>query len=312
MAETQRLDAQLISGSQLLGDAGGGVLGANIPASGPDGASILNAHVTHPADDASEFRLLVTAWPATGSLFVEEDGSFRFIPAGDGSESFSYQVYKDYVQQGGTHTVTLNVGIVSVTRTASLSAVIQTANAAVASMGSVIQAGRTTQGNADAAIVSMLSGTSTVNAAISQALAVSGSLQAVVLATQTAVAGMDAFVQGGSGFSAQMGAAILHAEQAISSIQAAISVPLATTTSIAAAVQQARSAMAGMDAVMVASLFSVSGSIDAVIRTARQNSGSMDAYIFDPSTEVFTARSRERINAMRLVGKSARIGNAYH
>lgn len=111
MAETQRLDAQLISGSQLLGDAGGGVLGANIPASGPDGASILNAHVTHPADDASEFRLLVTAWPATGSLFVEEDGSFRFIPAGDGSESFSYQVYKDYIQQGGTHTVTLNVGV---------------------------------------------------------------------------------------------------------------------------------------------------------------------------------------------------------
>ena len=105
-----RVDSSpLIAGAVVVGDAGHGVLGSEVPAGGQHGASILYNDLSLPADANREVRALVTAWPASGTLFVYEDGSFTFS-APDGAYSFQYQLYVDGVPVGSPATVALQIG----------------------------------------------------------------------------------------------------------------------------------------------------------------------------------------------------------
>lgn len=104
--------APLIANSLVVGDSGHGVEGSNIPITGTDGPSLLAQYVTLPEDGNVEFRALLTTLPATGTLFVYEDGAFDFIPNGSDNESFTYEWFRDGVSQGiDTVDIQTNVGV---------------------------------------------------------------------------------------------------------------------------------------------------------------------------------------------------------
>lgn len=90
-----RIDtSELISGALVIGETGLGVLGSNIPATGEDYPSIFYEDLSLPADAGKEIRGLLLTPPASGTLFVYEDGSFSFA-APDGSYWFTYRLYAD-------------------------------------------------------------------------------------------------------------------------------------------------------------------------------------------------------------------------
>jgi hypothetical protein len=121
-----------ISGALLVGDAGLGVLGSEVPASGENGAGYLYNDLSLPADADKEVCGRITTWPSAGTLYAYEDSSFTFTGAPDGSYSFAYQLYVDGVATGSPTTATLEVGAGA---TASLS--ITTASDAFAGSASV-------------------------------------------------------------------------------------------------------------------------------------------------------------------------------
>lgn len=104
--------ASLISGAIVCGNRGLGVTGAVIratTATGTHGPGILYDDWDNSGDDAKEFRGLVITPPASGTLFVYEDGSFSLTGAADGSYSLVYRLFVDGVDLG-TATETINVG----------------------------------------------------------------------------------------------------------------------------------------------------------------------------------------------------------
>ena len=103
--------APLIVGSVIVGDTGFGVIGADIPSTGTNGASVLYQHVTLPADNDVEFRMLITVYPAVGTLTTFEDGSFIYTAPVPTTDSFTYEWFRDGVSQG-TDTVNLTIGVV--------------------------------------------------------------------------------------------------------------------------------------------------------------------------------------------------------
>ncbi len=115
---SQRFDAALISGAHLYGGAGLGVLGSLIPATGDSGAGYTYNDLSLPADNAKEICGRITTWPVSGTLTAYEDTSFEFT-APDGAHSFAYQLYVDGVATGSPETVSLYVGSVPVTISAS-------------------------------------------------------------------------------------------------------------------------------------------------------------------------------------------------
>ncbi len=110
MSTSLRIDnAELISGALVIGDTGGGVKGSNIPATGDSGPGYAYNDLTLPADSDKEIMGRVLTQPASGTLFTYEDTSFTFS-APDGTYSFTYQLYEDYVPIGGPATVILTIG----------------------------------------------------------------------------------------------------------------------------------------------------------------------------------------------------------
>ena len=109
-----RIDtSEWISGALLIGDAGLGVLGSDIPSSGDNGAGYAYNDLSLPADADKEICGRITTWPSAGTLFAYEDTSFDFSGAPDGVYTFEYQLYVDGVATGDPTTVTLTVGAVT-------------------------------------------------------------------------------------------------------------------------------------------------------------------------------------------------------
>ena len=104
--------SSLISGAMVCGNRGLGVAGAVIRATtgtGTHGAGILYDDWDNSGDDAKEFRALIVTPPASGSLFVYEDGSFTLTGAPDGSYSLTYRLFVDGADLG-TATETIDIG----------------------------------------------------------------------------------------------------------------------------------------------------------------------------------------------------------
>lgn len=137
---SQRFDAALISGAHLYGGAGFGVLGSLIPATGDNGAGYTYNDLSLPADNAKEICGRVTSWPSAGTLYAYEDTSFEFSGAPDGSYTFQYQLYVDGVATGSPTAVSLSVGAVPVTISASLGAAVASGFSAGVSASTIIAA----------------------------------------------------------------------------------------------------------------------------------------------------------------------------
>lgn len=113
MGHTLRCDTSpLIAGRLVVGDPGLGVLGSEVPCgvTGIDDPPGCNDSLT--AD--SEYQFLVTTWPTSGTLIVEENSSFSYEQPTDGSYYFEYQLVEDGVDVGSPVRVDLNVGAVVV------------------------------------------------------------------------------------------------------------------------------------------------------------------------------------------------------
>lgn len=107
--------SSLISGAVVVGDPGLGVLGSDVPTMGEHGGGIAATWLAT-EDLTKEVRVLITSWPATGTLFVYEDTSFEY----DGeSTTFEAQLYLDGVAVGSPQLVTLTIGGGEVTLTIS-------------------------------------------------------------------------------------------------------------------------------------------------------------------------------------------------
>ena len=136
---SQRFDSALISGAHLYGGAGLGVLGSLIPSSGDNGAGYTYNDLSLPADNGKEICGRITTWPVSGTLTAYEDTSFEFT-APDGAHSFAYQLYVDGVATGSPETVSLYVGSVPVTISASLGAAVASGFSAGVSASTIIAA----------------------------------------------------------------------------------------------------------------------------------------------------------------------------
>jgi hypothetical protein len=117
---SHRYDTAWIAGAHLYGDSGLGVLGADIPATGDNGASFLYNDLSLPADSGKEICGRITSWPTNGTLDADETGAFTYTPFSDGLDSFTYQLKVDGADVGAPATVTLQVGDAPVTITAGL------------------------------------------------------------------------------------------------------------------------------------------------------------------------------------------------
>ena len=107
---SQRFDSAWISSAFLFGDGGLGVLGSEVPSSGPSGAGYIYNDLTLPDDASKEVCGRITTWPTAGTLTAYEDSSFTFTGAPDGSYFFQYQLYVDGVATGSPATVDLIIG----------------------------------------------------------------------------------------------------------------------------------------------------------------------------------------------------------
>lgn len=88
MSLSYRFDsAEWVAGGYHFGDRGLGVRGADIPADGTDGGSIM-ANDVQPGDEDKEFRARLSRWPTLGSFALDEDGSFTYEGAADYAEYF--------------------------------------------------------------------------------------------------------------------------------------------------------------------------------------------------------------------------------
>lgn len=111
-----RIDtSEWIPGALVIGDVGGGVLAEDIPSTGDDGPPYAYNDLAFPGDNGKEICGRITTWPSAGALYAYEDTSFTFTGAPDGSYTFQYQLYVDYVAVGSPTTVALTVGATSAT-----------------------------------------------------------------------------------------------------------------------------------------------------------------------------------------------------
>lgn len=117
MAHTRFGHGGWLSGKTLFGNAGFGVRGDALAASGDAGAGYLFDDISLPADAAKEIAGRILTWPSAGTLAANEDGSFSFLGAPDGIYTFTYQLYVDGIATGSPATVTLQIGIVDTTLT---------------------------------------------------------------------------------------------------------------------------------------------------------------------------------------------------
>lgn len=107
---TVRVDSSpLISNSVVIGVAGLGIRGEDLPTDGQDGNSILFELADLPAENDVEFRMLVTSQPSVGTLTTFEDGSFIWDAPVGTSDSFTVEWFKDGVTQG-SETINVTIG----------------------------------------------------------------------------------------------------------------------------------------------------------------------------------------------------------
>lgn len=108
--KTCRVDTvPLIPGCCIVGDSGLGVLGSQVPLTGPDGPPFGLADLD-PEDAAAEVRWLILTRPPVGALVVEEDSSFRYSGAGvAGPQHFYVEAFKNG-KSVGVKLVAINVG----------------------------------------------------------------------------------------------------------------------------------------------------------------------------------------------------------
>lgn len=89
-----RVDAvPLIPGCVIVGNTGLGILGSQIPTTGPDGLPPFGLIDLDPADSTNEIRWEILTWPAAGTLVPDENSSFLFTGAPPGTYSFYVRGY---------------------------------------------------------------------------------------------------------------------------------------------------------------------------------------------------------------------------
>ena len=117
MSNSTRVDTvSLIPGACVVGVHGLGIPAATIratTATGDHGPGLLYNEWDGPEDDEKELRALVESAPSSGTLFVNEDGSFTLIGASDGTYTINYRIFADGVDLGTT-SATLSIGVVGV------------------------------------------------------------------------------------------------------------------------------------------------------------------------------------------------------
>lgn len=95
---------QRSSGRRICGTSHSGTKGSLIPA----GSAIRN--LATPADDNKEYKLRLLTWPASGSLFMYEDGSSVFIPTVNGTFTATGQIAENGIDIGSPVTITYQSG----------------------------------------------------------------------------------------------------------------------------------------------------------------------------------------------------------
>lgn len=107
--------------ARILGTSRAGIIAAQIAAdtaTGDNGAGLLY-NESQQAEYAGKYlRCWITAKPATGTVFVSENGAVEAVGLADGLNTISYQLYVDGVLQPGTADATITVGTLAVDATA--------------------------------------------------------------------------------------------------------------------------------------------------------------------------------------------------
>ena len=108
---------QSSGGQRILGVPQVGILAAQIAAetaTGDHGPGILYNESQEAGYAGKYLRAVVTSWPATGALFVQENGAFEALGLPDGSHVFGYDLYVDGVYDSAS-AFTVAVGVVDAT-----------------------------------------------------------------------------------------------------------------------------------------------------------------------------------------------------
>lgn len=108
---------QSSGGQRILGVPQVGILAAQIAAetaTGDHGPGILYNESQEAGYAGKYLRAVVTSWPATGALFVQENGAFEALGLPDGSHVFGYDLYVDGVYDSAS-AFTVAVGVVYAT-----------------------------------------------------------------------------------------------------------------------------------------------------------------------------------------------------
>ena len=88
--------SDIVSGI-AVGFRGLGIKGSRIPSSGEAGPALAYPFIDPVADADAEFQVQVLTWPSAGVLSVNEDGSFTFTDAPDGSYNFTWRLKRNGV-----------------------------------------------------------------------------------------------------------------------------------------------------------------------------------------------------------------------
>jgi hypothetical protein len=91
---------QSFSGKRLLTTPQVGVIATSIPSTGTDGPPYAYNDLVFPADNNKLVRGFITSFPSQGTMIAEDDTSFTFSGAPNGSYQFTYQLFLDDISQG--------------------------------------------------------------------------------------------------------------------------------------------------------------------------------------------------------------------
>lgn len=101
---------QVSARGRILGTPQSGVLGSLIPSTGASGPGYAYPSLSLPADANKEIRGRITTWPSAGVLAANEDTSFTFTGAPDGTYTFQFQLSSNGIDVGTPRTATMTIG----------------------------------------------------------------------------------------------------------------------------------------------------------------------------------------------------------